>query len=64
MIHIEKISIIFFREFVIAMLIINWNPKAYWGLPFGILIGFLSETRWMTHTDILKNKNKNEEKDS
>ena len=48
MIHIEKIAIIFFRAFVIAMLIINWNPKAYWGLPFGILIGLLSESRWMT----------------
>ncbi len=32
----------------VAVLILNWNPKAIWALPVGIIVALLSEWRFLT----------------
>lgn len=52
--HVQVLSRMFFRAFVVAMLIINSNPKFIWGLPVGIIVGMLSEAKYMTKENNLK----------
>ena len=40
---IQKVARMFFRAFVVAAIILIWNPNAVWGLPLGIIIGICSE---------------------
>ncbi len=40
---IQKVARMFFRAFVVAIIILMWNPSAVWGLPLGIIIGVCSE---------------------
>lgn len=32
----------------VAVLILNWNPKAIWAFPVGVIAGFLSEWKFLT----------------
>ena len=50
--HIQALTRMFFRGFVVAMVIINSNPKAIWALPVGILVGMLSEAEYMTKKNV------------
>lgn len=34
--------------YAVSILILNWNQKAIWALPVGILVGLLSEWRFLT----------------
>ena len=38
----------FFRAFVIGAIILMWDPKAIWGLPFAVIIGLCSEVETIT----------------
>ncbi len=46
--HVQVFTRMFFRAFVVSMLIINWDNKAIWGLPVGILVALLSEAEYLT----------------
>lgn len=45
---IQRVARMFFRAFVVGAIIMMWNPKAIWGLPFGIIIGLCSEAEALT----------------
>ena len=45
---VQAIARMWFRGFVTAMLILNWNDKAIWALPVGLLVGLLSEAEYLT----------------
>lgn len=45
---VQSITRAFFRAFVVGMLILNYDTKAVWALPFGLLIGLLSEIEEFT----------------
>lgn len=42
---IEILIRIFYRAFVVAMLIFIYDNKQIWGFPFGLLIGLLTEAK-------------------
>jgi hypothetical protein len=41
--NIQILSRVVYRSCVISMLIMLYSPQAYWSLPFGIILGFLTE---------------------
>lgn len=45
--HIQAIARMFFRAFVIGMIILTWDEKAIWAIPFALLIGLLSEAEYL-----------------
>lgn len=44
---IQRIARMFFRAIVVSLLILNFDHKAIWGLPLGILIAICSEAEVM-----------------
>lgn len=46
--HVQVLTRMFFRAFVVGMLILNYDNKAVWALPFGLLVGLLSEAEYMS----------------
>ena len=46
--HVQVLARMFFRAFVVAMLILIWDNKAIYGLPVGLLVGMLSEAEFLT----------------
>lgn len=45
---VQILGRIFFRAYVIAMLTLLWDNKAFYGLPMGLLFGYLSEFENLT----------------
>ena len=45
---IQSITRAFFRAFVVGMIILSYDSKAVWALPFGLLVGLLSEIEEFT----------------
>ena len=45
---IQILARVFYRAFVIAMIILMWNPKYIWGVPLGVIIGMCSEAKSLT----------------
>ena len=43
--HVQTISRMAFKAFVITMLFIIWSPNAIYGLPVGIITALLSEAK-------------------
>lgn len=55
---LQVLSRMFFRAFVVSMLFLMHDPKAIYGLPFGILVALCSEASYLTRKkDEPKNKN-------
>ena len=46
--HLQSIARQFFRAFVVAMVILNYDPKAVYALPLGLLVGLCSEAVYLT----------------
>ena len=46
--HVQTITRMAFRAFVITMIFIIWNPNAFYGIPIGILVGLLSEAKLLS----------------
>lgn len=46
--HIQVLARMLFRAFVVAMLTINFDPKAIYGLPLGVIIAILTEAEYLT----------------
>jgi len=59
---VQILGRIFFRAYVVAMLILIWDNKAFYGLPFGLLVGYLSEFNNLIEVN-KKNKKKDEKEE-
>ncbi len=57
---IQILGRVFFRAYVVAMLTLLWDNKAFYGLPFGLLVGYLSEFNNLIEVN-KKNKKKDED---
>jgi hypothetical protein len=44
----QTLARILYRSCTITMLIMLYSPQAYWSLPFGIIVGLLSEAESIT----------------
>ena len=49
--HLQLVSRMFFRAFVVSMIILNKYPTAYYALPLGILVTLCCEAEAMTKKD-------------
>lgn len=54
---VQVLGRVFFRAYVVAMLILIFDNKAFYGLPLGLLVGMLSEFKNMIEFN--KNDKKN-----
>lgn len=46
--HVQILARMFFRAFVVGMLVLNYDHTQIWALPFGILVALLSEAEYLT----------------
>ncbi len=46
---IQTIARMFYKTFVIAMILMIWDPKAIWGLPLGLIVGICCEANNFTN---------------
>jgi hypothetical protein len=45
----QTIIRMFYRSFTVSMLFLIWDDKAIYGVPFGLIIGILSEYKTLTY---------------
>jgi len=46
--YLQVFARMFFRAMVVSMLMLNYDNKQIWALPFGLLIAILSESEFLT----------------